>query len=105
MSIYLSLYLIPSTIIWCGTHNRAGLQFKCVLADNPPSPGEVGQTSRVYIPYSGVGSFMSHENQISESAVRKDLHVRFFCPYTRRLESLTVRRCQPNRGCINEVPL
>ena len=78
MSIYLCLYLIPSTIIWCGTHNRAGLQlFKCVLADNPPSPGEVGHTSRVYIPYSGVGSFMSHENQISESAVRQNLHVRF----------------------------
>ena len=46
-------YLIPSNI-WCGTHNRVGLQFKCVLTDthNPPSPGEVGHTTRVYIPYS-----------------------------------------------------
>ena len=43
--------LITSTI-WCGTHNRAGLQFKCVLTDNPPSPGEVGHTTGVYVPYS-----------------------------------------------------
>ena len=43
--------LITSTI-WCGTHNRAGLQFKCVLTENPPSPGEVGHTTGVYVPYS-----------------------------------------------------
>ena len=40
---------------------------------------------------SGVGSFTSHNNQISVSAVRRDL--RFFRPYPRRLESLTVYRC------------
>ena len=28
------------------------LQFNCVLADNPPSPGEVGHTTGVYVPYS-----------------------------------------------------
>ena len=67
--------------LWCGTHNGAGLQFKCVLTDNPPSPGEVGHTTRVYVPRpllfsnSGVGSFTSHQNQISESAVGWDLQV------------------------------
>ena len=39
---------------------------------------------------SGVGSFTSHKNQISVSSVRRDL--RFFRPYPRRLESLTVCR-------------
>ena len=28
------------------------LQFNCILADNPPSPGEVGHTTGVYVPYS-----------------------------------------------------
>ena len=28
------------------------LQFNCVLVDNPPSPGEVGHTTGVYVPYS-----------------------------------------------------
>ena len=47
---------------------------------------------------SGVGSFQlsftSHKNQISESAVRWDgLQCMVFCPYPRRLESITVCRC------------
>ena len=49
--IYLFIYLITSTI-WCGTHNRAGFQFKCVLTDNRPSPGEAGHTTGAYVPYS-----------------------------------------------------
>ena len=49
--IYISVYSITSAI-WCGTHNRAGLQFKTVLTDNPPSPGEAGYTTGVYVPYS-----------------------------------------------------
>ena len=36
-----SIYLTTSTI-WCRTHNRAGLQFKCVLTDS----------TGVYVPYS-----------------------------------------------------
>ena len=47
----LFIYLISSTIR-CRTDNRAWLQFKCVLADNPPSPGEVGHTTGIYVPYS-----------------------------------------------------
>ena len=74
--IYISVYSMTSTI-WCGTHNRAGLQFKTVLTDNPPSPGEAGYTTGVLRPLlfsnSGVGSFTSHKNQISVSAVRRDL--------------------------------
>ena len=57
--IYLFIYLITSTIR-CRTHNRALLQFMCVLADNPPSPEEVGHATGVYV-------------QVSESAVRRDL--------------------------------
>ena len=38
----------------------------------------------------GVGSFYAPQEQISESAVRPDL--RFFRPYPRRLESLTICR-------------
>ena len=49
--IYLFIYLITSTV-WCGTHNRAGLQLKTVLTDNPRNPGEVGYTTGVYVPYS-----------------------------------------------------
>ena len=66
---------------WCGTHNRAGLQFKFVLKDTPPSSGEVGHTTMQGLrtplfSNSVVGSFTSHKNQISESAVRRDQ--RFF---------------------------
>ena len=35
----------------CNTQ-QGGLQFKCVLTDNPPSPGKVGHTTGVYVPYS-----------------------------------------------------
>ena len=71
------LYLITSTICR-GTHNRAGLQFKCVLTDNPPGPGEVDYTTGVYVPYSfrivvWVLLRPTRTNQISESAVRRDL--------------------------------
>ena len=52
------------------------------LTLNAPSPGQVGHTTRVYVPYSllflnsDVGSFTSQKNQISASAVRQEL--RFF---------------------------
>ena len=45
----------------------------------------------VKVVHSGVGSFKSHKNQISERAVRRDL--RFFRPYPRRLDSLNVCGC------------
>ena len=45
------LILITSTM-WCEPHNRVGLQFKCVLKGKPPNLGEVGHTTRVYVPYS-----------------------------------------------------
>ena len=71
---------MQSVPVVCGTHNKAGLQFKCVLTDNPPSPGEVGHIYRDLSPLlfsnSSVGSFTSHKNQISESAVKRD--VQFF---------------------------
>ena len=54
-------------------------KLRSLLPDNPPSPGEVGHTTGVYFPSSfsnsGVGSFTSHKNQISESAVRRDLRL------------------------------
>ena len=48
---YLFIYLFMQSVpVVCGTHNKAGLQFKCVLTDNPPSPGEVDYTTGVYVP-------------------------------------------------------
>ena len=44
-------HLITSTI-WCITHNRAGLQFMCVLTNDPASPGKVDHTTGVYVPHS-----------------------------------------------------
>ena len=67
----MTIYLITSTI-WCGTHNRGGLQLKRVLSDNPPTPG----LRPLLFSNSGGGSFTFHKNRISESAVRRDL--RFF---------------------------
>ena len=48
---------------------------------SPPSPGKAGHTTEIYVPYSfclnsGVGSFTSHKNHISESGVKQ--HLRFF---------------------------
>ena len=45
---------------------------------------------------SGVGSFKSHKNQISVSAVRRDLQ--FFISFLRRLESLTICKCHYKGG-------
>ena len=42
-----------------------------------------------------VGFFMSHRNQNSERAMRQ--HLRFFCPYLRRLECIILCRCH-NKG-------
>ena len=73
--MYLFIYLITSTM-WWGTHNRARLQFKCVLADNPPSPGEVYYTTGVYVPTlfeQCCGFFYVPQEQISKSAERWDL--------------------------------
>ena len=44
--------LIFNPTMWCEPHNRAGLQFRCVPEGNPPNLGEVGHTTRVYVPYS-----------------------------------------------------
>ena len=69
--IYLFIYsLLPH--IRYGKHNTAGLQFKCFLTDNPPSPAHRGPRPLLFS-NSSVGSFTSHKNQISESTVRRDL--------------------------------
>ena len=73
--VYFLIYLITFTI-WCGTHNRAGLQFKRVLQITHPAqerlttpPGSMSPTlfeqwyRFFYVP----------QEQISESAVRQDL--------------------------------
>ena len=53
---------------------------RSLLTDNPPSPGKVTHTTGVYVhslvSNSYVDSFPSHNNQISESVVRRD--PRFF---------------------------
>ena len=46
---------------------QSGVPIKCVLTDNPPSPGEVGHTTGGIRPLlfsnTGVGSFTSHKNR------------------------------------------
>ena len=52
-----------------------------LLTDNTPRPGKVDHTTEgvhllLFFSNSGVGTFTSHKNQVSASAVRRDL--RFF---------------------------
>ena len=48
--------------------------------------------------------FTSHKNQIGESAVRWDsLQCMVFCPYPRRLESITLCRCHYKGGTFFSV--
>ena len=77
--------------MWCRTHNRAGLQFKCVVTDYPPTPVVWSTSPGLYVFAQWCWFFYVPQEQISESALRRDL--RFFRPYPRRLESLTVYRC------------
>ena len=44
------IYLLITSTIWSGTHNREEIQFKWVLTDNPPSPGEVDHNTRDHVP-------------------------------------------------------
>ena len=68
----LFIYSITSTI-WCRTHNRAGLQLPIQPRRGwPHSPS----LRPLLFSDSGVGSFTSHKNQISQSTVTRDL--RFF---------------------------
>ena len=75
-----TIYLITSTI-WCGTHSRVRL-----LADNPPSPGEVGHTTGFYVPYS-----VRTVVWVLLRPARTRTTV--FRPYPRRLEILIVCTC------------
>ena len=63
-----------------------------LLTDNPPSPGNVSDTTGVYVPYSfrkGCGFFYVPEDPKCCTWDGPTI----FCPYPRRLESLTVCRC------------
>ena len=74
--IYYIYFIITSTIWWGAQQSR--LQFKCVLTENPPSPGKVGHTTAVYVPTlfeQWCGFFYVPQEQISESAVRWDLRL------------------------------
>ena len=102
--IYLS-YLITSTI-WCGTHNRVSLQFKCVLADNPLSPGEVGHTTGVYVPYSfRTVVWVLLRPTRTDQWKCCETGPTVFRPYPRRLESLTICRCHCKGSTFSSVIL
>ena len=53
--------------------------YRSLLTDNPPNPGEVDNTTGIYVPYTlfelWYGFFYVHKNQISESAVRQELRL------------------------------
>ena len=100
-----SVYLTTSTI-WCGTYNRAGLQFKCVLTDNPPSPGEVDHITGVYVPYSfrtvvWVLLRPTRTNQWKCCETGPTV----FRPYPRILVDLTVYRCYCKGSTFSSVIL
>ena len=100
-----SIYLTTSTI-WCRTHNRAWLQFKCVLTDNPPSPGEADHTSGVYVPYyfrTVVWVLLRPTRTNQWKCCKTGPTV--FRPYLRILESLTVYRCHCKDGTFSSVIL
>ena len=83
-------HLITSTI-WCITHNRAGLQFMCVLTNDPTSPGKVGDTTEVYVSYSirTVVWVLLRPTEPDEWKCY-ETGPTVFRPYPKRLESLTV---------------
>ena len=88
LNLFIISFFITSTIC-CGTHKRAGLQFKCVLTDNPPRPGEVYYTTGVDVSFSfrivvWVLLCPTRTNQWKCCETG---------PYPRKIESLTVCRC------------
>jgi len=101
----LFFYLITSTI-WCGTHNRAGLQIKCVFTGNPPSPGTVDYTTGVYVPCSFrtvVYVLLRPTRKNQWKCCERGPTV--FHPYPGRLESVTVYRCHYKDSTFSSVIL
>ena len=73
---------------------------RSLLTDNPPSPGNIGHTTGVYVPYSfqTVVWVLLHLTRTSWVKVLWDgTYSNIYCPYPRRLESLTICRCH-NKG-------
>ena len=100
------IYFLITSTIWCGTHNGVGLQFKCVLTDNPPIPGEVVHTTRVFVPYSfrSVVWVLLRPTRTNKWKCCETLPT-VFCPYLRRLESLTICRCHCKGSIFSSVIL
>ena len=75
------------------TQNRAGLQFKCVLTDIPPSPRKVGHTTEIYVPDSFrtvVWVLLRSTMQEPDNGKCCETGPTVFRPYPRRLERLIV---------------
>ena len=68
-------FIYSFTYLFNHFQQKTRLEFKCVLADNLPSPWEVGHTTGVYVPYSFQTVvwvlLLPTKNQIGESAVRQ----------------------------------
>ena len=98
------IYFFITSTIWCGTRNRVGLQFKCVLTDNPPISGEVDHTTRVFIPYTFrlvVWVFLRPTRTDKWKCCGTWPTV--FCPCLRRLESLIICRCHCKGSIFSSV--
>ena len=89
------IYLITSTI-WCGTHNRAGLQFKCVLRAQERLTTPPGSTSPILFK---LWCRFFYQRKWCETGPT------VFRPYPRRLESLTVYRCHCKGSTFSSVIL
>ena len=71
-----SLYMVHT--LFTGSHydHEVIPILRSLLTDNPPSPGKVGHTTGVYVPYSFrtvVWVLLRPTNQISKSAMRRNL--------------------------------
>ena len=102
--IYYIYFIITSTI-WWGTQ-QSRLQFKCVLTENPPSPGKVGHTTAVYVPYSfWTMVWVLLRPTRTDQWKCCEMRLEAFRPYLRRLESLTICRCQSKGSTFSLVIL
>ena len=97
--IYIFIYLITSTT-WCRTHNRAELQFKCVVTEKSTQPRRGCPHHWGLRPLlfsnSGVGSFTFYKKCCETGPT-------VFRSYPRRLECLTVCRCHYKGSTFSSV--
>ena len=115
-------FIYSFTYLFNHFQQKTRLEFKCVLADNLPSPWKVGHTTGVYVPYSFQTVvwvlLLPTKNQIGESAVRQEPRFLSLSEKTRKSNCLqkSLQRqpptqqtdtlsTEPTRQCSNDNKL